>query len=56
MYFNRGYVFRQGFGAAAFESQKQVSGAFPFLFLSSATEIKIQNYQEDSVLYRSKHK
>jgi len=47
---------QQGFGTAAFECQKQVSGAFLFLLLSSATEIRIKNYQEDPVPYRSKHK
>lgn len=47
---------QQGFGTAAFECQNQVSGAFPFLRLSSATEIRIKNYQEDPEPYWSKHK
>lgn len=46
----------QGFVAAAFACQKQVSGAFPFLLLPFATEVRIQNYWEDPVPYRSRHK
>lgn len=47
---------QQRFGTATFECQKKVSGAFPFLLLSSATEIRIKNYQEDPVPYRTKYK